>query len=743
MMNKRFVLYLVATLILIGIKVPTHAQEVSIPDPGLNAAIRAALQKPSGPLTQQDMLRLAVLSARSRNIGNLQGLEFAHNLTDLDLESNHLTNLAFPGGLTKLQFLDLSLNPLTNLTLSADMTNLVNLELVSDQLTSLTVPAELRKLSGIDVENNRLTSLNLPSTLSRLDFLIVSGNQLTSLTLPAGLTAMTDLEAFANGLTSLRVPADMTNLVVLSLFFNQLTNLTLPPELKNLGVLDLQENRLTSLNLSSSFSRLGTLNLIANRLNSFSLPAGLTNLITLRFDENQLTNLTLPAGLSKLDTLHVERNRLASLTLPPGLTKLNVLFLQSNQLTNLTLPPDLNHLVQIDLSGNKLFSLTLPGGLTNLSVLTLDGNQLTNVTLPPDMTKLGTLTLTGNPLTTLVLSEALAATRLASFVTLLPDQGVSVFTYPLAVSLLKSNRTLEGNAFEFFIVGPPDIYAVLSSTNLAAWSILGTAINEFGSILFTDTDVNFSPQKFYQALRQSPPTNMVFISPNTFRMGSPTNEQDRSINEGPQTIVTLSRGFWIGKYEVTQAEYLSVMNTNPSVPPIDPSGPVSRVSWLDATDYCARLTQRELAAGRISAGSQYRLPTEAEWECAARAGTSTRFSYGDDPGYTSLRDHAWYASNSGLMAHPVGQKLPNPWGLYDMEGNVVEWCQDWFGSLPGGVQTDPTGPASSASGRKVVRGGAFDNTEQSSRSASRLLFQAVPPLTDTDLGFRVVLVTGP
>jgi formylglycine-generating enzyme required for sulfatase activity len=221
-------------------------------------------------------------------------------------------------------------------------------------------------------------------------------------------------------------------------------------------------------------------------------------------------------------------------------------------------------------------------------------------------------------------------------------------------------------------------------------------------------------------------------------MGSSTNEQDRNSNEGPQTTVTLSRGFWIGKFEVTQGEYLSVMTTNPSVFPGDLSLSVSSVSWIDATNYCAKLTQRELAAGRIFAGSQYRLPTEAEWECAARAGTSTRFSYGDDPGYTNLTEHAWYVLNSGFTPHPVGQKPPNPWGLYDMEGNVVEWCQDWFGSLPGGVQTDPTGPASSASGRKVVHGGAFDNFESSSRSASRLLFQAFPPLTDTDLGFRVV-----
>jgi len=236
---------------------------------------------------------------------------------------------------------------------------------------------------------------------------------------------------------------------------------------------------------------------------------------------------------------------------------------------------------------------------------------------------------------------------------------------------------------------------------------------------------------------------MVLIQPSTFKLGSPNNEQDRDTNEGPQTTVTLTHAFWIGQYEVTQQEFMAVMGTNPSVFPGDSSRPVSSVSWFAANDYCAKLTQQEIAAGRIPAGTQYRLPTEAEWECAARAGTSTRFSHGDDPSYSSLDNFAWFAQNAGATVHPVGRKLPNPWGLYDMAGNVWEWCQDWFGPLPGGVQIDPSGPASTATGLKVMRGGAYDFSNSDCRSARRNFFGAHPFLTDSNLGFRVVLTTVP
>jgi formylglycine-generating enzyme required for sulfatase activity len=739
------------------------AQEVVIPDAGLRSAIREALQKPAGPLTEQDLLSLTDLAARNRGVRSIEGLEAARNLISLDLQINQLTNFALPATLTNLLDLNLSINPLTNFTLPNGFSNLATLTIESAGLRTLTLPGGLTGLSHLNIAGNQITNFNFLSNLTSLVFLDIGFNSLASFTLPAGLTNLTTFGISGNSLTNIDLPAGaarlkelnlsqnqfadfalpsgMTNLNTLNLFFNQLTNLTFPDDFRNLKELNLDFNQLGRLELAANLASLRVLRLRSNQLTRFTLPPELTRLTLLDISKNPLTNIVLPAGLHELTTLRLSENALTSLTLPVGLTNLVRLNLSLNPLTNLVLPPDLGRLESLNLGGNQFTQITLPSGLAHLTELILTGNQLTNITIPPDMTELVVLGFLGNPLGAFVLPEPLAAkTNLTATIAALEANGVSVFTYPLEIELVRP-RSFVGR-FQFGITGPPGVYTVLGSTNLSAWSAVGTAKNELGSISFNDVTVNASLAKFYRALRQSPPTNMVFVAPNTFTMGSPFNELHRQTNEGPQTIVTLS-GFWIGKYEVTQGEYLSVMNTNPSAFPGDLSRPVSSVSWPDATNYCWMLTQRELAAGRIPAGSQYRLPTEAEWECAARAGTTTRFSYGDDPDYSSLPNYAWQTVDDGLMVHPVGQKLPNPWGLYDMYGNVFEWCQDWLGPLPGGAVTDPQGAPSNPIGWKITRGGGFDFGGPACRSASRSFFPNHPALTDWNLGFRVVLVTEP
>jgi formylglycine-generating enzyme required for sulfatase activity len=293
-----------------------------------------------------------------------------------------------------------------------------------------------------------------------------------------------------------------------------------------------------------------------------------------------------------------------------------------------------------------------------------------------------------------------------------------------------------------------NVYAVEYVTDLAqtnSWRCLEFLQLPASPYLWADKSAPATGRRFYRAVQTGAPTNMVFIPPGTFRMGSPTNEVDRYDGEGPQTEVTISRGFWMGKYEVTQGEYLAVMGTNPSSFTGDTNLPVEMVTWYDATNYCATLTQRERGVGRIGTNSVYRLPTEAEWEYACRGWTSTRFSYGDDPGYTNLTLYAWYYGNRGGTIHPVGQKLPNPWGLYDMHGNVWEWCQDWWSyNLPGGIAVDPQGPPPTGVFR-VIRGGGWSHWVSDAtlcRSAIRLNGSLDPGGWVYLIGFRVLLAPG-
>ena len=284
------------------------------------------------------------------------------------------------------------------------------------------------------------------------------------------------------------------------------------------------------------------------------------------------------------------------------------------------------------------------------------------------------------------------------------------------------------------------VYQVQYVTDLAqtnAWRCLTFLQLPSTNYLWFDPTALATVRRFYRALADVR-TNLVFIPPGTFRMGSPTNEVDRNDDEGPQTAVTITSGFWMGKYEVTQGEYLALMGSNPSGFSGDTNLPVEMVSWFDATNYCSKLTQRERAAGRISTNSVYRLPTEAEWEYACRGLTSTRFSYGDDPGYTDLTSYGWYLDNSDNTTQPVGQTLPNSWGLYDMHGNVWEYCQDLVAltaGLPGGIALDPQGRATGS--YRVVRGGAWNLGAGSCRSASRI--SGTPDIHYPNVGFRVVL----
>jgi len=223
-----------------------------------------------------------------------------------------------------------------------------------------------------------------------------------------------------------------------------------------------------------------------------------------------------------------------------------------------------------------------------------------------------------------------------------------------------------------------------------------------------------------------------------FIMGSPPDERDVDEDEEDeeddedeedeaQHEVILSKGFFMAETVCTQGQWEAVMGNNPS----GFKGqqlPVEQVSWDEAVDYCRKLTAKQRAEGLLPEGWEWRLPTEAEWEYAARAGT-TGARYGD------LDTIAWHRGNSGSQTHPVKQKAANAWGLYDMMGNVLEWCFDWYGEYPTGSVTDPTGSRSGSD--RVSRGGSWEDDASWMRSAIRI--QEDPACGRDDIGFRPAL----
>jgi formylglycine-generating enzyme required for sulfatase activity len=222
----------------------------------------------------------------------------------------------------------------------------------------------------------------------------------------------------------------------------------------------------------------------------------------------------------------------------------------------------------------------------------------------------------------------------------------------------------------------------------------------------------------------------VMIPAGTFMMGADKNNENASEEELPRHQVTISKPFFLGVHEVTQRQWEQVMGNNPSKFK-GKDNPVDTVSWEDAQDFIRRLNQKE-------GHSLYRLPTEAEWEYATRAGSTSTYFFGNDE--SQLEDYAWYNEISGRTTKPVGQKRPNPWGLYDMIGNVQEWTGDWYDKsyYANSPSSDPTGPISGPF--RVSRDCNYRHSARDCRSAFRAGYW--PDIRSLSLGFRLALSLG-
>ena len=226
---------------------------------------------------------------------------------------------------------------------------------------------------------------------------------------------------------------------------------------------------------------------------------------------------------------------------------------------------------------------------------------------------------------------------------------------------------------------------------------------------------------------------MALLPAGEFLMGSPDTDQDAEDWEKPQHRVQITQPFLMGVYPLTQEQYIRVARRNPSKYSSENQCPVENVRWDDAIAFCNQLSIDEnltpyydLRATELRAGTGYRLPTEAEWEYACRAGSSAAYCFGDDA--DELHDYAWFHDNSNNETHPIGQKQPNAWGLYDMHGNVCEWCQDSYADYGQPPVSDPRS-------YRVFRGGSWDYSPRYCRSAYR--YWRTPDDRFGILGFRV------
>lgn len=243
----------------------------------------------------------------------------------------------------------------------------------------------------------------------------------------------------------------------------------------------------------------------------------------------------------------------------------------------------------------------------------------------------------------------------------------------------------------------------------------------FSIALFYVQSVTALESKNFQGIK------FILIEPGCFQMGNPKPPTDRTIGESPSHKVCIEKSFYIGETEVTQKQWEDVMGSNPSKTKVEDK-PVDRVSWNDTQEFLQRLNVKD-------GGKYFRLPTEAEWEYAARAGSDTDYSFGDNP--SSLSEYAWFG-NLGYKgsSHEVAQKKPNEWGLRDMHGNVWEWVEDWYSPTyySGSPEKNPPGPE--AGKYRVYRGGSWVGKAENLRSAVR--FSALPVTRTHDIGFRLV-----
>jgi len=450
--------------------------------------------------------------------------------------------------------------------------------------------------------------------------------------------------------------------------------------------LTLTEGKISSLKGIEEFTNLTNLDLSSNNFSNEQLQylENLTNLEVLRLDSNNLSDLKAIANLTKLRELSLNNNQIEDISILANLTQLESLSLNYNSVSAIEVVKKLTNLKEIYLDGNKISGLGAIATLTKLEILSGNDNEIATLDdFIHNLSQLRYLSLRNNQI---------KAEKMRPLVKLTQLQEVH----------------LDGNQIS-------DVRFLGVLSELRILTLTNNPITDSEPL---NSLTNLEP--FYQQLCTTQLfLEMVYIPGGKFLMGTPGNE-----NESPQHEVTVSP-FVLGKYPVTQAQYRAIMGDNPSNFQGD-NLPVENVSWDQAVQFCQKLSTQT--------GLEFRLPSEAEWEYACRAGSKTSYCFGEDS--NQLKEYAWYYDNSNNQTHPVGGKNPNAWGLYDMHGNVWEWCADDWHDNYNGAPNDG-GIWLSNSNNKVLRGGSWYYNADDCRCAYRL--SSARDLRNLSRGFRVAV----
>ena len=528
------------------------------------------------------------------------------------------------------------------------------------------------------------------ATELRLDY-----RNISDLTPIAELINLETLSLWKNNITDISHLTELKNLKTLSFDFNSVTDFSYIANLSNLEYLYFFNNKPSSLTFLSELTKLKEINISVDNLDNILPLQNLVNLERLFLQGDANLDFSILDSFPKLKELYITSNLSSDFSKLPLIPQLEFLNISQSNFSDLSKIQNFVGLTGIYFQQNYIEDISALSELTNLTFINLRQNNISDISPLASLTNPETLLLAVNSISDL--------TPLANF------NGLTTLT--LNDNPVSSSQKLM-------------LEEALPNTNIT-WSEFNpdAPLNEF--------KVYLDSHNFIE---------MKWVPSGTFTMGSPVGEVGRKSDE-TQHQVTLD-GFYLGKFEVTQSQYELIMKDNneglsatPSNWANNPTHPVEQVSWNDTQVFINKLNA--LKSEQLSSGWAYALPTEAQWEYACRAGTSTPFSNGEDLN-SSYANYAPEGFGSGLgKTSSIGSYLPNDWGFYDMHGNVFEWTNDWYEVLASSSQTNPTGPSSGT--LKVAKGGSWAYAQEVQRSAMRDSNHPPDEMRSYHVGFRLSL----